>query len=168
MVPGELQMKLGLLVDNLGASQLSYYIGKNVNGYLEENPESDIVCYYDSFERNCVNNNFATANIIEAWSQSGAMIATSENTASKLATFIGTRNKFFYIWDIVYYLKRFAGRKYVDTFTTGSIYSNKNLKLICRSESHAKIIENNFNRKVEYIVDNLNMHKMMEIVNNES
>lgn len=160
-------MKIGFLVDNLGASQLSYYLGRNVNNYLEENPSSDIVCYYDSFERNCVNNNFATVNMIEGWNQSGAMIATSENTANKLSSFIGTRNKFFYIWDIVYYLKRFSGRKYVDTFTADSIYSNKDLKLICRSKTHAEIIKNNFNREVEYIVDNLNIHQIVEVIGNE-
>lgn len=160
-------MKIGFLVDNLGASQLSYYLGRNVNSYLEENPGSDIVCYYDSFERSCVNNNFATVNIIEAWNQGGAMIATSENTANKLANFIGTRNKFFYIWDVVCYLKRFAGKRYVDTFIPDNVYSNKDLKLICRSKSHAKIIENNFNREVEYIVDNLNIHQIMEVISDE-
>ena len=160
-------MKTGFLVDNLGASQLSYYLGRNVNSYLEENPNSDIVCYYDSFERNCVNNNFATVNIIEAWGQKGAMIATSENTASKLANFIGTRNKFFYIWDIVYCLRRHDGLKYLRVFDLDNVYANKDLKLICRSKSHAEIIENNFNREVKYIVDNLNMHQIMEVIGDE-
>ena len=160
-------MKTGFLVDNLGASQLSYYLGRNVNSYLEENPNSDIVCYYDSFERNCVNNNFATVNIIEAWGQKGAMIATSENTASKLANFIGTRNKFFYIWDVVYCLRRYDGIRYLRPFDLDSVYSNKDLKLICRSKSHAEIIENNFNREVKYIVDNLNMHQIMEVIGDE-
>lgn len=161
---GDGMTKLGFLVDNLGASQLGYYISKNVGSYLETHPQSNITCYYDNFERKCAQTNFATMNIIEAWDQEGAMIATSENTAKKLLNFIGTRKKFFYIWDVVLFYERIAGLKHMKIFDMNNILFKEDLTLICRNRLHAQLIENNFNRRVEYIVENFNMDKIMEIV----
>ena len=56
--------KLGFLVDNLGASQLGYYVSKNVGTYLEDHPQSNITCYYDNFERKCSQTNFALTYIL--------------------------------------------------------------------------------------------------------
>ena len=164
---GDGMTKLGFLVDNLGASQLGYYISKNISSYLEDNPQSNIACYYDNFERKCSQTNFATMNIIEAWDQSGAMVATSENTAKKLLNFIGTRKKFFYIWDLGLFYDRIAGRKYTKIFNIDNVFIEEDLTLICRNHVHAELIENNFNRKVKYTVDNFDINKIMEIVNNE-
>jgi len=159
--------ELGFLVDNLGASQLGYYIGKNIGLYLENNPQSSITCYYDNFERKCSQTNFATMNIIEAWDQSGAMIATSEDTAKKLLNFVGTRKKFFYVWNTVTFYERFGGIKHMKTFDMNNIFFEEDITLICRNQLHAQLIENNFNRKVKYIVDNFDINKIVEIINND-
>jgi hypothetical protein len=159
--------KLGILVDNLGASQLGYYIGRNATNYLEENINSSLTCYYENFEKKCSQTNFATMNIIEAWGQSGAMIATSGNTAKKLLHFIGTQEKFFYIWNTNFSYERIGDRKYMQFFDMDNILFEEDLTLICRNQVHAELIENNFNRKVKYTVDNFDINKIMEIVNNE-
>ena len=159
--------KLGFLVNNLGASQLGYYMSKNVGDYLDRHPNSDITCYYENFEKKCSQTNFATMNMIEGWDQSGAMIATSENTAIKLLNFIGTRDKFFYVWDLGAYHERFAGMRRVKSFDMDNIFFKEDLTLICRNHIHAQLIENNFNRKVEHVVDNFNIDKIVEIINHE-
>jgi len=160
-------MKLGFLVDNMGASQLGYYIGKNISDHLEQYPQSNLTCYYENFERQCAHTNFATMNIIEGWDQDGAMIATSENTARKLLNFIGTQEKFFYVWDLELFYELIAGKKYIKTFDMTNIFFEESLTLICRNSLHAQLIENNFNRQVKYTVDNFDIKKIMEIVNNE-
>tara|TARA_R110000824_G_scaffold9415_5_gene42165 strand:+ start:802 stop:1296 length:495 start_codon:yes stop_codon:yes gene_type:complete len=159
--------KLGFLVDNLGASQLGYYISKNVGSYLESNPQSHITCYYDNFEKRCAQTNFATMNIVEAWGQDGAMVATSINTAKKLLNFIGTQKKFFYLWDMTSCWARVGGIKHKIPFDMNSVFFEEDLTLICRNGIHAQIIENNFNREVKYTVDNFDIDKIMEIINNE-
>ena len=160
-------MKLGFLVDNLGASQLGYYISRNVGDYLENNPQDSITCYYENFEVKCAQTNFATMNIIEGWDQNGTMIATSEQTAKKLLNFVGTNEKFFYVWDLGLFYELVAGRKYLKTFDMQNIFFEEDLTLICRNNLHAQLIENNFNRKVIYTVDNFDIDKIMEIVNHE-
>jgi len=159
--------KLGFLVDNLGASQLGYYISKNIGSYLENNQQSSITCYYDNFERKCSQTNFATMNIIEAWDQGGAIVATSENTARKLLNFVGTQEKFFYVWDMTFFYERIGGIKHMKTFDMNNIFFKEGLTLICRNNLHAQLIENNFNRKVKYVVDNFDINKIVEIINNE-
>ena len=148
-------MKLGFLVDNLGASQLGYYLSKNINDALERYDDLDIICYYENFEGKCMHQNFSNINISGAWSQEGVMIATSPSTAEKMANFIGRCKKYFYVWDDHH------DKTY---YNLGSIYFNKDIQIICRNNIHARIIENNFNIKVRHTVDNFDIDKIMEIV----
>ena len=151
-------MKLGLLVDNLRASQLGYYVCKNTNAYLEQNPQADIRCYYESFEKTCMTPNFSTSNIIEAWDQKGPMLATTESTAQKLKNFVGTKQRFYYLWNLEWYNK---------VLPEDYVLWDSSIKLICRSYVHAQVIRNNFNREVDYVVDNFDIEEIMEIVNND-
>ena len=49
---------VGFLVENLGASQLGYYVCRNTNEFLGSNPSDDIICYYEHFEEECMQPNF--------------------------------------------------------------------------------------------------------------
>lgn len=160
--------KLGLLAQNLGASQMGYYICRNVNNYVDTNPDSDIICYYENYEQECMSPNFPSLHIAEAWTQEGSMIATSESTAEKLIGFPGADKKYFYVWDLEWLRWeppriRFGNLGY----SPYAPYLNPDLEIICRSQYHADIIKNNFNREVKYIVDDFNIQDIMEIVNGE-
>ena len=165
-------MNLGFLVKNLGASQLGYYLSRNINNHLENNHELDIICYTEEFERNCMHTNFSVMEMAEAWGQRGPMIATSISTAEKLVKIPAASKKYFYIWDLEWYhiQNRLVGdffRKQIYIYNTGSIYHDPSLELICRSQEHADIISNNFNREVRHIIEDFNLNKILEVVNNE-
>ena len=160
--------KLGFLVENLGASQLGYYLCNNINKFLGSNPRSDIICYYEHFEEECMQPNFQVLHVADAWMQEGAIVATSESTAEKLLGFPGTRERYFYVWDLEWL--RFDKRK--PKFGNMGYfpflpYLNPHLEIICRSKYHADIIENNFNREVKYIVEDFNIKQIMEIINDK-
>ena len=110
------KMKLGFLVDNLGASQLGYYLSQNINDALERYDDLDIICYYENFEGKCMHQNFSNINISGAWSQEGVMIATSPSRQKRWRISLeGARNIFMFgtttmtklitIW-VVYILTR--------------------------------------------------------------
>ena len=160
--------KVGFLVENLGASQAGYYLCKGINDFVGANPSRDIICYYEFFEPECLYVNCASLHIAEAWMQDGIMIATSQSTAEKLIGFPSTSKKYFYVWDLEWLRREGVRQQLQNTgYSPYSPYLNPRLELICRSKYHADIIENNFNRKVEHIVDDFNINQIMEIVKND-
>ena len=157
--------KIGFLVENIGAGQLGYCLCRQINNFVGANPTRDIICYYEFFEAECMCPNFVSQHVAQAWMQDGAMIATSQSTAEKLIGFPTCTQKYFYIWDLEWlrWEQHFGNLGY----SPYSPYLNPRLELICRSKHHADIVENNFNRKVKYIVDDFNINQIMEIVDND-
>ena len=143
--------KLSIFVDNIGASQLSYTLITLFNKFLEHE-DLDIMLFYVDIHKHCMTPNFSVMEIIEAWDQKGAGIATSFSTVEKLLLCPRINPKILYLWDLDFL--RFFPKIYS---VARNILCNKDIEIICRSKSHAKLIENNFNRKVKYVVDNFNL-----------
>ena len=70
------------------------------------------------------------------------------------------KSKYFYIWDLEWI--RNHGREYEKTIQA---FIPKEIKLIARSKDHAKAIENYSNRKVDYIIENINIEKIVRMTN---
>ena len=51
--------------------------------------------------------------------------------------------------------------------STIQAFSNPEVTLIARSKDHAKAIENYCNRKVEHIVNDFNLEKILRIINEQ-
>ena len=146
-----------ILVENSGASQLSFFVIEGLNKLTETRPEIDAILFYENQHKNCIPANFATMQMSEAWGQSGPIIATSASTAKKLTSF-PSKEKFFYVWDLdwVRNLQRYE--------KLSEIYTDKSLTLIARSYSHKKAIENAFNREVSHIVSDFNINEILSIL----
>ena len=97
--------------------------------------------------------------ISECWINTGPVVATCVSTASKLLDF-PSQKKFFYVWDLEW-IRNMQIKRYEDYVKT---YTDKNMTLIARSESHAKIISNCFNTDVEHILHDFNIQKLLEII----
>lgn len=152
-----------VLVANSGASQLSFCVIKEINKLTQTHPQIDAILFYENQHKNCLPPNFSTMQISEAWGQSGPIIATSISTANKLASF-PSEKKFFYVWDLEWI--RNSQIKEYEKYS--NVYKDKSLKLIARSESHKKIIENAFNREVSYVVSDFNIEKILTILENNN
>lgn len=152
-------MKLGIALGNLGASQLSYFLIRNLNKFLSERPDFDPIVFYEEMAKPCLTPAFACMQMVEAWGYDGPVIATSLSTASKLLQFPGPKAKFFYVWDVEWV--RFANKPFRPL---ADVYGASPLKLIARSESHAKLLARCWNKPVEGVVDDFDMTQLFNIV----
>ncbi len=153
---------ISFLIANSGASQMSFYLINELNKFFSKDSQIDPIVYYEDRHRNCVPPNFSMMQISEAWFQPGPIIATSISTAKSLIEFTSPE-KFFYVWDLEWIRNTPAQSVQYENFK--DVYTNKSLKLIARSQSHKKLIENCFNRDVDYTVENFNMQQITRIVN---
>lgn len=156
---------ISFLVPNAGASQMSFYLIKEINELFENKPELDVIVYYEDRHRSCLAPNFSMMQISEAWFQPGPIIATSISTAKSLIKFPAEK-KFFYVWDLEWIRNNPSQTLNYESFK--NIYTNKDLSLIARSTSHKKLIENCFNRKVEHVVEDFNINKILGVINGQT
>lgn len=153
-------MKLGFLVNNLGPSQLSYFLIRNTNLALAERAELDAVVFYETMTRPCLSPCFATMQLPEAFAFDGVAIATSLAGAARLLHFAGTSKKFLYVWDL-----EWIRMQQKDFASLRSIYGNQELTLLARSADHKKLLEDSWNRPVKAVVDDFCMRSILEAVN---
>ena len=138
-------IKLGFAINNLGPSQLSYYLIKELNSLLKKRGDLDIIVFYENIARPYIKPEFALMQMAEAWSYGGTVIATDIAIAEKLLTFPAPTRKAFYIWDLEWLRKPRMFRELQPTYG--------HLELIARSNDHKEAIEGAWNRKVIGVVE---------------
>lgn len=152
--------KVGLLVEELSASQLSFNMIKNTNEYIE-NSNVDFVAFFENYTSIFIPMSFASMCVNEIWSFDGTLVATSASTAMSISKTFSSEKKFFYVWDLEWI------RKKDESFESMvQAFSLNNVELIARSEDHAKAIKNYSNRDVCGIVENFNIEQLIRIINN--
>ena len=153
--------QVGIVLEELSASQLSYFAIKNINEYIEDNC-NDFVVFFENMTGSVIQPQFATMAINEIWSFNGPVIATSVSTAMSLSKSHSVTKKYFYVWDLEWSRRHGKDYDYIST-----AYTNPEIELIARSKDHAVAIENYCNRKVSGIVPNFNITKLMDTINHE-
>jgi hypothetical protein len=89
-------------------------------------------------------------------------IAASLTCAETLLRSHNRSDKYLYLWDIDWLITP------VNFSVACNILRDDRLKLIARSESHAKVISNFCNKEVSGIVDNWNIGELQRIINGEA
>lgn len=142
--------KIGVLLDNLGPSQLNFLAIKNA----AKNKKDDVILFFSNLEQPIIKPYNACMLINEIYGHECIAIATDVNTAEILLNVFGPKDKYFYVWDLefVSYCGG-QGVKHFDRYQ--QIYTNPKLKLIARTEEYAKLIEKTFGRKVEYLMHDM-------------
>ena len=159
--------KTGVMLGDLGASQLSFNVVNKLNEECEKSND-DFVVFVENISNHIIPPNFAIMGVNEIWSFDGILIATSASTSLHMAKSASPAKKFFYVWDLEWMRRNTTKARFGNLgYSPYAPYISPHLELICRSRHHADIIENNFNRKVKYIVDDFNIEQIMEITNNE-
>ena len=153
--------QIGVLLEDLSASQLTFYVINNINNYIEKS-DIDFVAFFQNSTTSIMSPRFSTMSVSEMWSFNGIVIATYVSTALSLQKTCSPIEKYFYIWDLDWH--RQNGRDFEYTIQA---YNNPQLNLIARSSSHAKAIKNYCNRDVCGVVDNFNIDQLMGVINNE-
>lgn len=150
---------IAALLNNLSISQNSYNMIKSFN-QLSGN-QNNVCCFYHNLSSPPVEPLFAMMNIYYLNLFKGSVIATSLHTAQTLLNLNTKVNKYLYLWDLEWLTRPVRYEHALNILT------NKDLKIIARSESHAKVIENFCNKKVCGIVDNWESEKLLQIIGDE-
>lgn len=145
-------MKVGVLLNNLGPSQLAYSVMRTGEKAAEHGV--DMVAFYERQVRPCLQLKIASMHIAEAYGYGETLIATDLSTATKLLTFPKS-NKFFYIWDL-----EWTRRQYLSSVLQKT-YRNPSLKLIARSSQMAEIISQVWNVNIHGIVDDFHLEELI-------
>ncbi len=153
---------LNFYVNNLGASQLSYSMLKNIKRRIDEHNDIAPIVFYENLERPPIPPNFALMQIAEGWGQHGIGIATSLSTLVKMKSFPALSKRIFYVWDLEWL--RMQPRRY-DVYN--KFYLDRDITLIARCESHSDLITNCFNRVPDAIIPDFSVDSLLEFVNKE-
>ena len=152
--------KIGIIIEDLSASQLSYYAIKNINDHVGSD-NYDFVIFFENSATSILQPDIATMGINEIWGFDGTLISTSVSTTlSMINTF--AKSKYFYVWDL-----EWTRRHGKDFHYLIQAYNDEDVTLIARSKEHALAIENYCNRKVEHIVNNFDLKKIVRITDEQ-
>lgn len=155
-------MRLSFLLNHTGGTQTAFKLIHNINTFLDKNIKDDIVIFYENLMKPCFAPKFATMNMADAWAYAGNVIATNLTTANKMILFPSSQRKMFYCIDLEWlYIK---DKEYEEL---ANIYQNPHIKLLARSDNHAKIIERVWNRSATVIHD-FKIEQFIEVIKNDN
>lgn len=148
--------KIGFIVNNLGPSQISYNLISQINKLYSANVPVCFAIFYENVANLMMEPNCMIMQCSEAWSYKGILISTSLTNANKLIRMPAAEKKYFYVWNI-----EWLGNIIPYYEPTQFVYSNPELHLIARNEDHATLIQNSYNRNVDFVVDDFDLVSML-------
>lgn len=144
-------MKIGFLVNDLGPSELNYFLCRNANAFLARRPRDSVALFYENICRPAFPAHFAVNHVSEAYGLAMPLVATSLATAERLLGFPKATPRVFYCWDLEW--TRLGVQDYR---TLQAVYGNRRLPLWARGREHAEIIASCWNRPSPGVVDAFN------------
>ena len=138
-------MNAGILVQNLGPSQLSYHVIKSANAYVNEG-RGDAVCFYRDLRRACLTPQIATMHIADCWGYEGALIATDRDTANLLRHVPSPQRRVFFVYD-----PEWTRPPFFPYEVNRAIYGDPSLEIVVRGLDHARLLRDAFNREVKVV-----------------
>jgi hypothetical protein len=156
--------QIGIIVEDLGAGQLSYFIMNNINNYLINNNNIDILYIVCNKVVACNKlNNAAIFTTSQISSFEETLIATSSYTAKMLNEAIVSKNKAFYITDLDWIRKQ---DKNLEN-NIKDILKNPDIVKFCRSKDYLEYILKNYetNAISNIEVKDFKIEQILEIIN---
>jgi hypothetical protein len=147
---------IAILVRDMNQNQCAFYATNKLNEWFAQDSKRTGAIYYENLAPFApLQPNFPLMNIMEAFNFDGVMIATDLSTAAKMLNMPGPKRRIFYTYDLEWL--RFNPKRSFEELAM--LYRSPRLELWARSESHKKIIENNFNREVN-ILEEFNFSRL--------
>jgi hypothetical protein len=149
---------LGFLVSSLGRSQMAYHLLHEGSVRLGPERGLDVVVFQQNMDVTWATPTFAVMNICEAYDFRGVAVATDVATARSLTRFPGPSGRLFYVWDLEWMRGEPA-----DYDALAAAYRDERVSLVARSPSHARLIEECWNRAPCGIAENFNLLSLAEL-----
>ena len=149
--------KFGVILDDLTMSQKTFLAITQINKRVQEDLSFDAVIFTKNMAIPCIRPKCANVFIQEIAHYDGMLIATDLDSAMIMIKSVNRAKKAFYVWDLEWI------RRSKDFLENMNVYRSPEIKLVARSETHAKEIEKYSGRKVEAVVDDFNLDKLLEL-----
>lgn len=140
--------KLGVLVPNLGASQLAFSLLRSANALVRERSDWDVTVFYEDLRQPCVRPRFACMHVADAFSFDGHVVATTLTTAQKLLRLPACKSRAFYVWDLEWL--RLERKAYAEL---AGVYRGFFQFLAARSQAHADAVTQAWNLPTRVVPD---------------
>jgi hypothetical protein len=150
-------MQIAALVDNLGPSQSSFYLINEFNKAALI-PDACVSVFFLRPTVPVIPTMFSCKSVSFLSAYHGVAIATTLKDADILLKGNNNSDKYLYLWDMEWltYPQNFEG--------VTKILLDDRIKIIARSESHCKLINNYCNKHPIGIVDNWNIGQLMNLI----
>lgn len=147
--------KIAVILNNLGSNQSTFSIISNMNSSCLSNDLDPAI-----FELNNVTHimraRFGIFPINYAYLYDGILVSTDVETTKFSLESCRSKKKIFYVWDLEW-------MRNLKSFESNQIYALPELKIITRSEDHAKCIERVCRRRVDAIIPQFNLKEISKI-----
>lgn len=153
-------MNISAIVKNLSASQKNYFLIKEFNK-LCLNPDNSCSVFVEQIGFAVTKPLFSCPIIAFMSGYNGKIISTTLEETSMMIKTATNADMYLYLWDLEWLNRPVRYEQALNILT------NKDLKIIARSKSHAKIIENFCNKSVCGIVDNWESEKLLQIIGDQ-
>jgi hypothetical protein len=131
-------MKLGFALQTLSASQLSFEIIRDMNIVSAFHPEVSVSLFVNRNERPCVETTFPVFELLESFDFDGLLVVTDLDLARRAIHLPSPKKKIWLMYDL--------GWQNPDSQFESwcTVARHPELKIACRSQSHATIIRDAF------------------------
>jgi hypothetical protein len=149
--------RLGVLVDDLGASHLNWALIKSANRLVNRG-DVDVVLFYEDLVRPVLVPQVALLPSVHATGFRGILVATSLHTARRLARVPAAARKLFYCWDLEWC--RQPNKNYAELV---GVYRSAAYDLVARTVEHATLLAQLWNRPVRDVVPEANLEGLLGV-----
>ena len=154
-------MKIATLINNIGPGQKSFYLIKEFN-QLSKTTDNECAVFLEIIGVPVTKPLFPCFSVAFFAEYNGIAIATTLEEASIMLKTSNNADKYLYLWDIEWL------DKVINHKNACKILRDDRLKIIARSESHAKTIENYCNIKPIGVVDDWNRNQLKELLESQN
>ena len=150
--------EIAVIVNNLAVTQNNFYMIKRFNEMVKD-PKKSVSCFMLQPSPPVIKPMFSCRNISFVSNFTGKLIATDFNSLELLLESHTGCDKYLYLWDYNP-LARFDA--------TQKLLKDKRLKIAVRSEGHKAMLENNYNVKVDAIIEDWDINQLEKFLGEDN
>lgn len=150
-------MKISAIIDNLGPSQNAFYMIKEFNK-MAASYSFSCSAFINRITSPVIKPLFSCPIVAYFSGYNGIAIATTIREALSILNSSNNSKKYLYLWDLEWIYKP---QQYEHVY---NVLANPKLKIIARSDSHARLIESFCNKTPSAIVENWNKDQLIKAV----
>jgi hypothetical protein len=150
--------KIGLMLQNLNASQKAYMFIQQLNSLVSNNTNVDACVFFNEVSLPCVKPMFSVSPALELWGFHQGLVITTDIDTTLMAIKTCTSSK------VIHYIDdlEWTRKNKQDFLYNLPAYRSQMVELITPSVSYAKLVENYCNRKVSAVIPGYDLNEILK------